>query len=422
MQSNRELFYARWTEQLAVRPRLLEVANNPRRRIAARDAEALDRVLVLDDRVPFTDRGSGDPRMFKLLEQLAELWPAARVTLAAADGREAARYAEPLLDLGVEVVSPPVDWEAWFDNRFFHYSAVITSRGQNVERFEGHLNRTQPQALRAFDTEALSFRRYERMAEHAHDPAQKSELGRLAAHMRGIEIRALQESAVVFAVSEDEAAYIAQIAPGTPTFTLPSFVETLDAAPGFDERRDVVFFGGFLAGPGSPNEDALLRLVDEVMPILWELEPELVLHVVGADPTPAVQALHGERIDVVGYVEDPMEWLTKTRVHVSPMRFGAGIRLRLLDTMAAGLPFVTSAVGAEGLPLGALRDRLVAEDPNEQARLVHALYTDRTLWEQAQRELLSIIRRRFDLGTFRRELVRGMSHLGLAPPADAFAA
>jgi O-antigen biosynthesis protein len=422
MQTNRQIFYARWTEQLAQRPRLLEVANSRRRRIAARDVDALDRVLVFDDRVPFRDRGSGDPRMYKLLEQLAELWPAARITLAAADGREAARYAEPLLDLGIEVVCPPVDWEHWFKSRFFHYSAVITSRGQNVERFEGHLDRTQPQAMRAFDTEALSFRRYERMAEHAHDPAQKAELGRMAAHMRGIEIRALQESAVVFAVSEEEAAYIAQIAPGTPTFTLPSYVEPLEQAPGFDERRDIVFFGGFLAGPGSPNEDALLHLVAEVMPLLWELEPELVLHVVGADPTPAVEALHGERINVVGYVEDPTEWLAKTRVHVSPMRFGAGIRLRLLDTMAAGLPFVTSAVGAEGLPLGALRPRLVAEAPDEQAQLVHALYTDPVLWEEAQSELLSIIRSRFDLGTFRRELVRGMSHLGLAPPADAFAA
>lgn len=422
MQANRQIFFQRWDERLASRPRLLEIAGTPRRLIAARDATALDRILVLDDRVPFTDRGSGDPRMFKLLEQLAALWPSARVTLAAADGREAETYAEPLLDLGIEVVCPPVDWARWFGGRLFHYSAVITSRGQNVERFEGHLNGTQPQALRAFDTEALSFRRYERMAEHAHDPAQKGELGRLAAQMRQIEIRALQESAVVFAVSEDEAAYISEIAPGTPTFTLPSFVEPLEAPPGFDERSDIVFFGGFLAGPGSPNEDALLHLVAEVMPTLWELEPELVLHVVGADPTPAVLALHGERINVVGYVEDPAEWLAKTRVHVSPMRFGAGIRLRLLDTMAAGLPFVTSAVGAEGLPLGALRDRLVAEEPDEQAQLVHALYTDSKLWEQAQRELLSVVRQRFDLGTFRRELVRGMSHLGLAPPADAFAA
>ena len=241
--------------------------------------------------------------------------------------------------------------------------------------------------------------------------------------MRQVELRALQESAVVFAVSEDEAEFISEVAPGTPTFVFPNWSSRVEAPAGIrTSGATSLFFGGFLAGAGSPNEDALLHLVAEVMPILWEREPELVLHVVGADPTPAVEALHGERINVVGYVEDPAEWLAETRVHVSPMRFGAGIKLKLLDTIAAGLPFVTTAVGAEGLPLGALRDRLVAEEPDEQAQLVHALYTDSKLWEQAQRELLSVVRQRFDLGTFRRELVRGMSHLGLAPPADAFAA
>ncbi len=112
------------------------------------------------------------------------------------------------------------------------------------------------------------------------------------------------------------------------------------------------------------------------MPILWEREPELRLHVVGADPTPAVEALHGERVNVVGFVDDPAEWLARTRVHVSPMRFGAGIKLKLLDTIAAGLPFVTTAVGAEGLPLAGLRPQLVAEEPLRIAELTHALYTD----------------------------------------------
>lgn len=420
MQANRQIFYQRWDEQLARRPRLLEVPFNVRRRIAARDAEVIDRILVLDDRVPFHDRGSGDPRMAKLLEELTDLWPESRITLVAADDREAETYAPPLLARGVEVVCPPVDFSTWFASRMFHYSAAIVSRGENVARFEGHLHQTQPQALRAFDTEALTFRRLERMAEHIEDPAQKAHVGREALRMRQIELKALQESAVVFAVSEEEAEFIAEVAPGTPTFILPSHVEPVERPAGFEERRDVLFFGGFLAGPGSPNEDALLHLVDEVMPILWEREPDLVLHVVGADTTPAVNALHSDRINVVGYVEDPAEWLGRARVHVSPMRFGAGIRLRLLDTIAAGLPFVTSGVGAEGLPLGPLRDRLVAENPVEQAELVHALYTSPELWRQAQRGLLALARRRFGRAAFRRELVEGMSHLGLAPPAGAY--
>lgn len=420
MEVNRAIFYRRWSERLSRRPNLVELPTNSPRLVSARDAEVVDRILVMDDRVPFHDRGSGDPRMAKMLHELVDLWPDARITLAAADGSEAERYAEPLLARGIEVVAPPVDWRQWFERRMFHYSVAIVSRGQNLARFGGLLQLTQPQALRAFDTEALTYRRLERMVGFLEDSAEIARVRAEATAMRQAELGALHESEVIFAVSDEEAEFIGEVAAGKPTFVLPNWIETVSEPAGFQERRDVLFFGGFLAGAGSPNEDALLHLVREVMPILWEREPELRLHVVGADPTPAVEALHGERVNVVGYVEDTAEWLARTRVHVSPMRFGSGIKLKLLDTIAAGQPFVTTAVGAEGLPLGSLRSVLVAEEPADLAELTHALYTDEQLWRRAQRSLLDVARNSFDRGTFRRTLAEAMSHLGVLPPEGVF--
>ena len=421
MEANRAIFYRRWSERLALRPNLVDLPSSPPRLVAARDAEVVDRILVLDDRVPFHDRGSGDPRMAKMLQELIELWPDARVTLAAADGAEAERYAEPLLAQGIEVVAPPVDWQDWFERRMFHYSVAIVSRGQNLARFGGLLQMTQPQALRAFDTEALTYRRLERMLGFLEDSADVARVRAQATAMRQAELGALHESEVVFAVSDEEAQYIGEVAPGKPTFVLPNWIEPVVKPAGFQERRDLLFFGGFLAGAGSPNEDALLHLVRDVMPILWQREPELRLHVVGADPTPAVNALHGERVNVVGYVEDTAEWLDRTRVHVSPMRFGSGIKLKLLDTIAAGQPFVTTAVGAEGMPLGSLRSVLVAEEPADLAELTYALYTDEALWRRAQRGVLDVASNHFDRGTFRRTLAEAMSHLGVLPPEGVFA-
>jgi GT2 family glycosyltransferase/glycosyltransferase involved in cell wall biosynthesis len=419
MEANRGVFYERWAERLSRRPTLVELQTNPGQLVAARDAEVLDRILVLDDRVPFHDRGSGDPRMAKLLNELVELWPDARITLAAADDRETERYAAPLLARGIEVVAPPVDWEAWFESRMFHYSVVIFSRGPNIARFEGFIRGTQPQALKVFDTEALSFRRLERMAQVVGGEA-GSELRAEAARMRMLELGAVDSSDVVFAVSDEESKLIAELAPDTKTFVLTHYIEPLPDPPGFEDRTDLIFFGGFLAGPGSPNEDAVLRLASEVMPRLWEREPELRLRIVGADTTPAVQALASEKIEVVGYVEDPTDWLACARVLVSPIRFAAGINLKLLDAMAAALPFVTTNIGAEGLPLGALRPHLVADEPAELADRVHALYVDQVLWERAQRQLRNAAESRFDRGTFRRTLVEAMSHLGVAPPAGVF--
>jgi glycosyltransferase involved in cell wall biosynthesis len=156
--------------------------------------------------------------------------------------------------------------------------------------------------------------------------------------------------------------------------------------------------------------------VDEIMPRLWKHDPALRLHVVGADVTPAVRSLHSDLIDVVGYDADPRTWLDRTLVHVAPMRFGSGLKLRFVETIAAGQPLVTSSVGAEGLGLGELSGALVADDAHAQASLVLQLITNRLRWEEIQRGVLDVAADRFSRERFRSDLVEAMSRLGVAPP------
>lgn len=404
MTANRRIFTDRWSERLQLRRPLRSEPGNPRVRLAARDAETLERILVIDDRVPHHDRGSGDPRMAKLLAELVDLWPEARITLFAADPVNAERYATPLLEQGIEVACADERFDRWLDRRRYHYSVVLVSRASNIDRFERHLRRTQPQARRIYDIEALAFRRYEQEQNGA------------AARLRDLEREGIDGADVVLCVSEEEAAF-ARERTDVPVHVLPTYSNVLERPPGFDERQGVVFFGGFLAGPGGPNEDAAVQLVEEVMPMIWETMPELELEIVGANPTQRVRDLQGRRVDVVGFVPDPAERLSRARVHVHPLRFGAGIKLKLIDTMAAGLPFVTTPTGAEGLGLGELEDVLVAEDPTELARLALELYRDPDLWQQVQIALLERVRERFGREQFRLTLVEAFAHVGVAPPA-----
>jgi glycosyltransferase involved in cell wall biosynthesis len=422
MQRHRDVFVERWGERLTNRPRLVEVAQKPYQMLAARDADALDRFLVIDDRVPYTDRGSGDPRMFALLTELAALWPSARITFLAAHGEDAEHYAEPLLERGIEVVAPPVDWRRWFEERRFHYGVVLVSRHQNLERFDPVLNLTQPQALRIFDTEALTYQRVDRLVELLEPGKQRTEQRIHAMKAREAELRAVQESDLVFSVSDDEARHLAELAPGQTCFVLPGVVEPLPHPPGFDERSDLVFFGGFLAGTASPNFDSLVYLVNEVLPLFWEEHPDVGLNVIGADVTDEVRALEAPRVRIVGYVEDPVGWLARARIHVNPMRFGAGLKQKFLDSLGAGLPFVTTSVGAEGFPLGDVRESLVADDPAGLARLLGRLYTDRAEWERAQAHLLELGATRFDRESFQRTLIEALTHVGVAPPAREYTA
>jgi glycosyltransferase involved in cell wall biosynthesis len=220
-------------------------------------------------------------------------------------------------------------------------------------------------------------------------------------------------------VSREEQRTARAIADRVPSVVIPHQVDVLDAPPDYGGRDGLIFFGGFMAGAGSPNEDALLYLVSDVLPALHAEEPGLVLYVVGADPTPAVRALESDRIRVIGYVPDPTVWLSRARVHLAPMRFGSGVKLKLIDTMAAGLPFVTTPVGAEGLRLGALRRIAVGDTAADLACLTLRLYRDGDLWTTTQQTLLGVARRHFGRDRFRQSLTTAMAHVGLAPRAPA---
>jgi glycosyltransferase involved in cell wall biosynthesis len=155
----------------------------------------------------------------------------------------------------------------------------------------------------------------------------------------------------------------------------------------------------------------------EVLPLLRAVDPDLRLTVVGADPTAVVLSLAGDAVEVVGGVPDPRPWLERARLHIAPHRFGAGIKLKLVDSMAAGLPFVTTPVGAEGLGLDdRLTGLLVGGDPDDLARLARPLLGDRDLWTDVQERLLDVARDRFSRKRFADALVVAMAEVGVAPP------
>jgi O-antigen biosynthesis protein len=169
IERNRRILHHRWKEKLALRPWLDDLPFYPHRIIAARDAEELDRILLILDRVP-----SEDPRdaVSRLVHEMAALWPTARITVMAVDSRDAQRNAPSLLDRGVEVVTGVDDWEDWFARRRYHYTVAIVQGSENVERFSGVLSETQPQAVRAL------FGAEHRESEHftlPHGPGQTDE-------------------------------------------------------------------------------------------------------------------------------------------------------------------------------------------------------------------------------------------------------
>ncbi|MBL8055901.1 MAG: glycosyltransferase, partial [Anaerolineales bacterium] len=161
--------------------------------------------------------------------------------------------------------------------------------------------------------------------------------------------------------------------------TVPLAYPLASDPPGFEARQAVVFVGGF---QHQPNVDAVLFFARSVWPEVVRHLPEARFRIVGPDAPAAVQALASRTIEVVGHVADLTPVLNAARLAVAPLRYGAGMKGKVVQALAAGLPVVTTPIGAEGLPVVPGRHALVAETPADLAQAVIRAYTDAALWQQ----------------------------------------
>ncbi len=152
-----------------------------------------------------------------------------------------------------------------------------------------------------------------------------------------------------------------------------------DAKPTFADTKDILFLGGF---GHPPNVEAARFFVTEVMPELLAKDPSIVFHIVGSNPTKEVMDFASDSVKVHGYVPDLDAVLSSTRVFVAPLRSGAGIKGKVLESLSYGLAGVFSPIAIEGTGLSNELDCLVADEPRVWAAQVLRLYSDETLWER----------------------------------------
>jgi glycosyltransferase involved in cell wall biosynthesis len=166
----------------------------------------------------------------------------------------------------------------------------------------------------------------------------------------------------------------------------------------FDERRDLIFVGS----THPPNVDALSHFIREIWPVVRRQLGPVTLRVVG-DVCRGVPA-HLSRepgVELLGHVPDLSEWLSRARVFVSPLRYGAGVKGKILAAMTAGVPLATTPVGAEGIGLVHGQSALIAETDADFARDVIRLYGDRSLWEVLRGGAMAISADRYSADRFR---------------------
>lgn len=344
-------------------------------------------ILIVDHYIPQPDRDAGSRTIWQFVQMFlnrgwsVKFWPE--------NLHRDPLYAPLLQQRGVEVIYGAEylgGFERWMRENGAELDVVLLSRPHVAIDFIEGVRRHTKAKLLYYGHDVHYLRMDERLAVQPGDAALRAERNKVMAQ----EHEAWQGVDAVYYPSEDEVQHVrewlAGHAPKVRCHMVPAYAYAepipQDKAT-LAQRKDLIFVAGF---GHPPNVDAAMWFVREVMPRIRTTMPGIRLDLVGSNPTEDVLGLCGDGVQVTGYVPDEelAERYRKARVAVAPMRFGGGVKGKVVEAMWHGVPCVTTSTGVQGL--AAARDSLaVADEPEAFAELILRFLQDDDLWMACSR-------------------------------------
>jgi glycosyltransferase involved in cell wall biosynthesis len=339
------------------------------------------RAFVLDHRVPRWDRESGALRMRAMLESLHDL--GCHVSFLPDNLLPMQPYTRELQRMGIEVLYG-VDVTKDVARVASGASLVILSRPQVGAHWLDLIRTHASDALVVYDTVDLHWLREARRAAAATDPGVDDLLMTPSAlAMRELELGLIRACDATIVVTEDERERVLDDVADADVYVLPNVNEVRANVPGPAQRDGVLFVGGF---EHPPNTDAAIALVREVMPIVWRELNDVTVTIVGSDPPSVVAELAGPHVRVLGWVPELDSVIDRCRALVAPLTYGAGLKGKITQALASGLPVVTTPIGAEGIEAVDGEQMLIAGSAADLAARVIAVLSDAHLWRTLSSE------------------------------------
>ena len=367
---NRAVFLRRWGQQLR-RDHFPNGTHVLRARDRARNRPIL---LVVDHYVPEPDRDAGSRTMLDTIGAFLEAgW---RVKFWPENQQATPRYTQALQSMGVEVVTDASaqGFDQWLAANAEDLDYALLSRPTTTMHFLQRV-RTRSRAVIVYYGHDLHFARLRQQAEVTGSPAARAEADR----MEQMERQIWREADLSLYLSDEERDRVATLAPDAAVasivpYCFSAFIDRTAPPP----EAEILFVAGF-AHP--PNVDAAKFLVRDILPLILARNPDARLVLAGSNPTPEVRELAGPAVEVTGSLSDAelAARYGSARVAVVPLRFGAGVKLKIVEALWKGLPLVTTPVGVQGLP-GVADIVAVREQPQAFAAAVLRLIADDPFW------------------------------------------
>jgi glycosyltransferase involved in cell wall biosynthesis len=352
----------------------------------------VQKILIIGYVWPEPNSSAAGSRMMQLISVfLSQGW---EVVFASPAQESAHRY--PLEALGVQVHSIELNNDS-FDTyvKELAPTMVLFDRFMMEEQFGWRVSQNCPDALRILDTEDLHCLRKAR--EKSVKEGKKFKTSDLNSTLAVREIASMYRCDLSLLISGYEMTLL------TDHFKVPQTIlayvpflaneisaETMERTPTFPERKHFVTVGSFLH---APNWDCVRYLKEEIWPELRRKNPTAEMHVYGSYPTQKAFQLHNpkERFLVKGWAKDAQEVVKNARVCLAPLRFGAGMKGKLLEAMICGTPSVTTEIGAEAMHADLSWNGFIENKSENFVKAATQLYNEEKTWLLAQENGIAIV-------------------------------
>jgi len=389
---NRSRFAEKWAAELEAKP-----VNGELTFLRQPQTPSGKNILVIDHHVPMPDRDSGSVRMFQILKLLHRLGH--RVTFVPDNLAKIDPYRCELQKRGIEVVHYPYVARVrdYLVSRGSEFDIVMLSRCKFAHKHMADVRLYAPQARIIFDTVDLHFVREAGEARVTGDP----EMQHKASETERMESELIDQSDETWTVSTSEQRLLQRKWPEKSIQVISNIVDVPGSSTPFTLRRDWLFIGSF---QHTPNVDAVLFFVQSIYPLVRAHLPEAKFYIIGDKAPPEVIALASDNIVVTGLQRDAAPFFDSVKLSVAPLRFGAGVKGKINQSMAFGVPVVATSVAVDGTGFRDREEILVADEPEDFAKALIELYESEDLWNQLSENGLTKTRALYSTDAARKKL------------------
>jgi len=350
-------------------------------------------LLMIDCYAPQYDKDAGSRTIFHYLKLFVKL--GFNVKFIPDNFYKHEHYVNTLQQMGIEVLYGPdmaLGWKVWLKTygKYFHY--VFISRPEIAAKYINEVKKHTVAKI-FFYGHDLHFLRLER----EYEIYRKKSILKNSKKFKKLETQIMSQVDVAYYPSALEIKEIEKLGLNVKTKAIPAYIYQNPSTRELSGTKDIMFIGGF---SHKPNVDAVLWYAKEIFPEVLKKLPNIKTYIIGSNVPEIITALNSDNLVVTGAVSDEeLNLLYKScRISVVPLRYGAGVKGKVVEAMFHGIAVITTPVGAEGIP-ESKNCLFIKENASDFANEIIRIYDNLELLTKFASKENEVIKKHFSIDT-----------------------